>query len=248
MNLLYELLLQYIRTEDLFKMDSQIIGSIGEDRTVGKLKQISSDELYGIPLKNVYLPVGDGRTSEVDVLFVTQKGLFVIESKNYAGWIFGTENNKTLTVGYKGGRKEHFYNPVMQNRSHIKYLEKFLGKNIPIFSLIVFSDRCELMKVDITTSSIKVIHRKDLIKTITKICTEYPDVFNKQLVSYISQQLYPLTIVDEGIKKKHINDIKDRCPVCGRALVERTAKTGPNAGGKFMGCSGFPNCRYTRKI
>lgn len=248
MNLLYERLLQYFRTEDLFKSDAQTIGRIGEERTAKKLSKISSDELYGITLRNVYLPVGDGRTSEVDMLFITQKGIFVIESKNFSGWIFGSENSKTWTVSYPGNRKEHFYNPIMQNKSHIRYLEKFLGKNIPIFSLIVFSDSCELMKVDVQSVDIKVVHRYDLIKTIAKICTEYPDVFTRQLVSYISQQLYPLTIVDEGVKKKHIEDLNDLCPRCGRKLVERIAKTGPNAGGKFLGCSGFPNCRYTRKI
>jgi restriction system protein len=35
------------------------------------------------------------------------------------------------------------------------------------------------------------------------------------------------------------------CPNCGSALVERTAKRGPNAGNTFLGCSNFPNCRYT---
>lgn len=36
------------------------------------------------------------------------------------------------------------------------------------------------------------------------------------------------------------------CPVCGSAMVERTARTGANAGGKFWGCSRFPVCRGMR--
>ena len=36
-------------------------------------------------LRNVYVPKENGETSEIDVLYITQKGIFVIESKNYSG-------------------------------------------------------------------------------------------------------------------------------------------------------------------
>ena len=42
-------------------------------------------------LRNVYVPKGDGEMAEIDVMCVTGKGVFVIESKNYSGWIFGSE-------------------------------------------------------------------------------------------------------------------------------------------------------------
>lgn len=35
-------------------------------------------------------------------------------------------------------------------------------------------------------------------------------------------------------------------PKCGRKLVLREAKRGPHAGSQFWGCSGYPNCRFTR--
>lgn len=36
------------------------------------------------------------------------------------------------------------------------------------------------------------------------------------------------------------------CPRCGSTMVERTAKSGTNAGKKFWGCSRFPACRGVR--
>ena len=33
------------------------------------------------------------------------------------------------------------------------------------------------------------------------------------------------------------------CPKCGSAMVLRTARRGPNAGGQFYGCSRYPRCR-----
>ncbi|MEP6645983.1 MAG: topoisomerase DNA-binding C4 zinc finger domain-containing protein [Saprospiraceae bacterium] len=38
------------------------------------------------------------------------------------------------------------------------------------------------------------------------------------------------------------------CPRCGSILVERTARNGTNAGSKFLGCEGYPKCRFTKKI
>lgn len=33
------------------------------------------------------------------------------------------------------------------------------------------------------------------------------------------------------------------CSQCGKPMAERTVKSGPNAGKKFLGCTGFPNCK-----
>jgi len=38
------------------------------------------------------------------------------------------------------------------------------------------------------------------------------------------------------------------CPLCSKPMVRRTAKRGANAGGEFLGCTGFPVCRGTRPI
>ena len=39
---------------------------------------------------NVYVPNRNG-TTEIDVVMIHEKGTFVIESKNYSGWIVGSE-------------------------------------------------------------------------------------------------------------------------------------------------------------
>jgi four helix bundle suffix protein len=38
------------------------------------------------------------------------------------------------------------------------------------------------------------------------------------------------------------------CPACGKLLVLRTARKGPNTGSQFWGCSGYPECRATLPV
>jgi len=38
------------------------------------------------------------------------------------------------------------------------------------------------------------------------------------------------------------------CPACGKPMVLRTARKGPNAGSQFLGCSGYPECRATLPV
>lgn len=47
-------------------------------------------------LRNIYVPY-NGKTSEIDVLLLHEKGIFVFGSKNYSGWIFGRLQNAQWT-------------------------------------------------------------------------------------------------------------------------------------------------------
>ena len=122
-------------------------------------------------LFNVYIPKGNGETTEIDVLMICSKGIFVFESKNYSGWIFGSESQKnwyqTLPAGRGKSHKEHFYNPIMQNHSHIKNLKYLLDEQFPIRSIIVFSDRCTLKSVQIKSNDISVINRYNVAPVVS---------------------------------------------------------------------------------
>ena len=77
-------------------------------------------------LKNVTLPTEDG-TTQIDHIIVSQYGIFVIETKNMKGWIFGGEHQKTWTQKiYKHSSK--FQNPLHQNYKHTKTIESY---NVP---------------------------------------------------------------------------------------------------------------------
>ena len=94
-------------------------------------------------LNNVTLPFQDG-TTQIDHILISTKGVFVIETKDYSGWIFGNENSEQWTqVIYKIRYK--FTNPLRQNYRHVKAVQQhleFLPKE-HIHSIVVFSGRAE---------------------------------------------------------------------------------------------------------
>ena len=127
-------------------------GEFGEYLIWKELKKF--EKKGGKFLFNLYIPKPNDETTEVDVVLIHPKGFFVIESKNYNGWIFGGEKNRYWTQTLPMGRgyesnKERFYNPLRQNGSHIKHLKRILSKTVPMWSVIVFSDDSNKQPSDI---------------------------------------------------------------------------------------------------
>lgn len=230
-------------------------------------------------LFNVYIPKDNGETTEIDVLMICQKGIIVFESKNYKGWIFGNENQKnwyqTLPAGKGKSHKEAFYNPIMQNRSHINHLQRFLGKNIPMHSVIVFSNDCTLKDIQVYSSDVTWINRcriAEAIKNIYNISSGFS--LSENQIEEIYNKLYQYTQVSEGVKIQHQESVKSasvhspstgyakysakanentgnkervRCPWCNGYLVIRTSKKAGRSNYRFLGCSNYPSCKYTQK-
>lgn len=192
--------------DSLFTPD--LTGTLGELYTHHELNLVRLFGRHGKVLRNVYVPKDDGTTSEIDLVFITQKGIFVIESKNYSGWIFGNENHGFWTASLPGGQKNKFYNPIKQNKTHIKWLKNYLGGEITMFSMIVFSDRCELKKITVESPDVRVIHRERLFYNIKELWRENSDILSAQQVKEIFEKLKQLTKVDISVKQEHIADIK----------------------------------------
>lgn len=189
------------------------VGRYGEYLTYRYLR---NQEANGAKfLFNVYIPKKDGKTTEIDVMMIHPKGVFVFESKNYSGWIFGSETQKmwtqTLPVGRGRSQKESFYNPIMQNQSHIKHLNAFLGEYIPTRSVIVFSERCTLKKLQLKSEDIYVIKRNQVDQIVNTICNTIPnEALNDTEILNIYNRLYPFTQVSEAVKEQHIRDIQTK--------------------------------------
>ena len=155
----------------LFYFNSPITkGKVGENITSALIRLCYKN---GILLKNLYVPIKNDLTTEIDLLLITKKGIFVIENKNYKGWIFGNEKSKYwMQVIYN--RKNQFFNPVKQNAIHINCLKHILDDNIRFYSIIVFSGNCQLKDISVFSKDTYVIKEYEL-KQVLDIIDEYND-------------------------------------------------------------------------
>ena len=104
-----------------------IKGKVGEGIVKLNCRLYLDSQTYRI-LDDVTIPASNGRTSQIDHVIVSKYGIFVIETKNYGGWIFGGADDRQWTsVHYR--RKFRFQNPLRQNAGHIRALSKLL--NLP---------------------------------------------------------------------------------------------------------------------
>jgi restriction system protein len=101
---------------------------------------------YHYLFHNVTLPISKKGTTQIDHILINQYGLFVIETKHYAGSIYGKKDEAQWTQVFNKNQTFQFLNPLVQNDSHIRHLKKQLP-HLPaqaFKSIIVFTGVAEL--------------------------------------------------------------------------------------------------------
>ncbi|WP_202987141.1 nuclease-related domain-containing protein [Vibrio harveyi] len=216
---------------------------------VNKLLSQLTEKDYTL-IKNVTLPTEDG-TTQIDHIVVSKFGVFVVETKNMKGWIFGSKSQKQWTQKiYRHTSK--FQNPLHQNFKHVKTLESLLPVDIKnLHSLIVF----------IGDSTFKTEMPENV--TYARGCLRYINQFEVPVFSESEYTELANAINDVKLKKGIITDLKHRqhvkeiveekesvkrCSRCGSEMVIRENKRGENKGKQFFGCSAFPKCRAVEQL
>ncbi|MDX7831626.1 nuclease-related domain-containing protein [Aeromonas dhakensis] len=248
-------------------------GMIGEWFINLSLRLFLDKQEYHL-LKDVTLPTPQG-TTQIDHVLVSRFGVFVIETKNIKGWIFGNPAHKSWTQQiYR--RRHCFQNPLRQNYLHVMTLRSLLGlADHQLHSVIFFIGDCTFK-------------------------TPVPDnVMNRGLIRYVKGMTTPVLAESEVARvvdtieqgrlaanwqthRQHVAQLKARhgealakpvptspptaynpapptaihqaniqspmCPNCGNLMVLRTASRGDNKGNQFWGCSDFPKCRGVRVL
>ena len=188
--------------------------------------------------------------AELDVLMLHERGVFVFESKNYSGWIFGSERQRMWTQSLNKATKTRFYNPILQNAAHIRALsERLVVPEEHFVSYIVFSNRCELKKVPLEGTGYRVCHRDDLLRIVRNDLNSRSVCFNGLQYRTIAERIEGLADAStDQAREYHKQDVRiantgNVCPRCGAELVRRNGKYG-----EFLGCSAYPRCRFTRAV
>lgn len=246
MYLYFLLLTSIIIISIILKINSpRIKGIIGEFNVNTRLKFLGNEYIV---LKDILIKSSNNSTSQIDEIILSEYGIFVIETKNYKGWIFGNEKSENWTqIIFK--ERYNFRNPVKQNWSHIYALRNILSNfpNIKYFPIVVFTGDVTLKEIE---SSIPVIYDNQINNTIKNLSSE--KCISLKELKQIKSILESSEIKEKVIRKEHIKTIKRKiindklkkenliCPKCNGELRLRDGKYN-----KFYGCSNFPKCRFT---
>ena len=193
---------------------------------------------------NVIVPAHDG-TTQIDHILVSIYGIFVIETKNLRGWIFGSPEQAQWTQSIFG-QKYRFQNPIRQNYRHTKCLSEFLQIDDELLIPIVFFiGECEFktpMPENVLNQGFNsYIKRFNTPRLSTQQVAEIEDKLRNAKAGKIFSK-------SEHLHSLEVRHSSNTCPRCGSQLVERVASRGPNVGSTFWGCSAYPRCKYIRNL
>lgn len=140
-------------------------------------------------------------SSQIDHLIVSRFGIFVIENKDYSGWIYGDRYQAVWTKTYKTGDKFKFQNPMQQNYGHIMALRNVIPLSGNVFkNLTVFSGNAEIRTAPIEG----VLYLNDLLDYIKKYTEEIISEADMQMV--IGRLSYACQTIDVTAKE-HVDNV-----------------------------------------
>ena len=163
--------------------------------------------------RNLIVPTGPRsrlETTEIDVVLLHPTGIYVIESKNYSGWIFGKADQRNWTICLNRNTKERVPNPIRQNNGHISALMRVLDLPREAFvSLIVFSERCELKRIPDDTDSMLIIHRNRIVKMIKETSGRRGVIFTSEQMEDYRRALDSVsTLSTADARAHHVENLK----------------------------------------
>lgn len=203
-------------------------------------------------------------TTQIDHVVISRYGVFVIETKNYRGEIFGNDDRQDwkqiiktdITFRNKWWKtytyikNSEFYNPVRQSLGHVSQVRRIMKQipNVKVVSIVVFSDQTDLAGVNSSHHVINACQLLQCIRSYTNPCISEHDL------AYVRIQLFDKDLREVVTDKEHKQNVRQArayyeskiqngiCPRCGKELVYHQGKFGD-----FYGCSGYPACRFTKQ-
>ena len=183
------------------------LGDYGEFLTFKEIVRWSSNYSYNYKiLRNLNI----GTHCEIDLVWIHETGIYVFESKNISGQIYGDENSNQWCKILNNRTKKQFYNPIFQNNGHINALKRILGNHYSYCSIIVFSERCELKDIPPNTQSRIITKRNYLQSKLTERIAREQSRLSIAQIEALYRKLIPYAYASQDIKQKHSDYINKK--------------------------------------
>ena len=191
-------------------------GKLGENQVKLILAKLNKSKYY--VMNNVILKHTNGNTTQIDHIIIYRKGIFVVETKNYAGVLYGNVNKK-YWMHISGKNKHTVYNIIYQNQGHIDAIKSNVVDVIDYMpdkkckkffvSILLFKDGCivKIKKPLFYKANFKVCKFNKLIKTIKK--GHRRNIVSKQTYKNLISEIERKNIVSRRNISKHIKQVKN---------------------------------------
>lgn len=243
----------------LKNFEAQVKGTVGEVVATGLATMVLSEEY--LVLHDVVIPAGGG-TTQIDQLILSPYGVFVVEVKNYQGWIFGRERDPTWTQRLRGGSYT-FQNPLRQNYKHVKALQALTGLPVEKFVSVICFSAETTFKTPLPRNVTRGTRYLDYVREFRE-----PQLTPEELerirtvlgTERLSSAAHRAYLAERRTREAGPSTMAAAhptggpqpdgavCERCGKVMVLRTAKRGPQTGSQFWGCSGYPACRMIKPL
>lgn len=186
---------------------SRIVGLTTTKEGKGEAGELVVSHFLNKLDKSKYFTVNDitlknnGFTTQIDHIVVSCYGVFVIETKNWKGSIYGGRWGNDI-YHYLGGVKYTHQNPFKQNIGHIKFLKDVLSSypNLKYISIVAFGGYSK-RKINGDTS-IKI---SEILDTIREYKEEVISEIDRDLVH---TKLKRLKIEGDKYKEEHVENMR----------------------------------------
>lgn len=217
-------------------------GWFGETKATFNMWLSLDDQIYQ-RFHDTILPSANG-TAQVDHIIVSPYGIFIVETKNKDGWIFGDEKQPKWTqVIY--GKKYSLQNPLRQAFRQKKVLAQFLSVDEKYIQIVIyFNGDCRFkteMPPNVINSGLGWY-----IKSFSTQVLSQADVFKitQKIIKHKTESNISHTDHLRSLHERHSSSTT--CPRCGGNLKLKEVRSGHRAGSKFLGCDNYPRCRFAK--
>ena len=189
---------------------------IPKDEWLEKQSFETLSKVYGLGLKkilvDILIPSFNGHTNQLDLVFINRSGIYVIEVKNFTCVLEGNNTDDWVRKEFNGKRNK-IHNPIKQNLSHIKSLQKILHYYPDEYfkSIVLLADSCKFQydnNTDLEYDT-RVVNYKDLKATIRELTKSSEKIFSDENIYRIYDELSEYARYSNEDRKKHLEYVQN---------------------------------------
>ena len=189
------------------KLEQEAFGKKGENYVANMLEDLANT-YNGHVFNDFTFKDEAGFSTNIDHIFISRGGIFIIETKSNKGIIYGNTNDETWYAQKEDWQDDRiFKNPIKQNQGHINHLRKMMGKYPPkMISIVIFPFAEQINSDSETVFDIEAAKQFIIEKTDENDYSEnFPIKMCKKIQEIID--IYGITIEEhkENIKSKYNN-------------------------------------------